>query len=247
MWNNKKVAVVIPAYNESERIEETLLTIPDWVDFIIPVDDQSTDDTFKKMQSISNTNPKIQIIQNHVNQGNGGSIVAGYTKALELSADILCVMDGDGQMDPAELNRLVEPVSIGKADMSKGNRFYSLTSFRGMPLFRLFGNLTLTFLNKIASGYWKIRDPQNGFVAVNSKLIKSLPLEKLAKGYNFQNDFLIWAKINKANILDIPIKARYRGESSKLNIYGSSKLITKSLWNGYKLRKTLESSEQLKI
>ena len=233
MWNGKHIAVVVPAYNESKYIVETLETIPEWVDSIYSINDVSTDDTLELMRSSEAKDSRITVINHEVNTGVGGSIVSGYKLALQQGADICCVMAGDGQMDPAQLQDPVDPVARNQCDMAKGNRFYSLKSLRGMPTSRLIGSFVLTFLTRIATGMYRLWDPQNGYVAVTKELLGRIPLDQLAQRYDFENDFLCRVGKMKGKVQDIPIDARYRNEISTLRITNSAPRIIKTLWKGF--------------
>jgi glycosyltransferase involved in cell wall biosynthesis len=236
MWNGKKIAVIVPAYNESKYVVETLETIPKWVDLIYAVNDKSTDATLELMKKCELRDNRITVIDHEVNTGVGGSIISGYKAALNNHADICCVMAGDGQMDPVHLHELVDPVSKNLCDMAKGNRFHSLKSLKGMPLARLVGSLVLTFLTRIASGLYRIWDPQNGYVAVSADFLHRVPLKKVAQRYDFENDFLCWAGLKRAKVMDLPINARYRDETSTLNIANTAPRIFKTLLRGFSRR-----------
>jgi hypothetical protein len=125
-------------------------------------------------------------------------------------------MDGDGQMDPSYLQALVQPLIEGRADVTKCNRYWSLGALRQMPLVRMIGNAGLTFLVKAASGYWNIFDPANGFVAVRTKVLERIQIEKLPKRYFFESGFLIELGIQRAAVLDVPMTAKYGEEHSSL-------------------------------
>jgi glycosyltransferase involved in cell wall biosynthesis len=128
MYLEKRIAVVIPAYNEENLIGPTVKTIPGFVDKIIVVNDASTDKTSAIVQEIAKEQERVILIDHERNQGVGGAIAAGYKKALILKADVTVVMAGDGQMDPKDLPNIIEPVARGEVDYTKGNRL-----FQGMP------------------------------------------------------------------------------------------------------------------
>jgi len=117
-------------------------------------------------------------------------------------------MAGDAQMDPQYLPQLLDPVVDGYG-FAKANRFFSGESFAGMPGYRVFGNLMLSFLTKLASGYWHIFDPQNGYTAIRAEVLRRLPLNKVAQRYSFENDLLIHLNILGVPIVDVPIPAVY--------------------------------------
>ena len=221
MFKNAKVCVVIPAYKEELLIAETISGIPEFVDFIVVIDDHSPDKTYEIAAGFL-ANPRfagiLQVVRLPENQGVGGAIIAGHKVALELGADISVVMAGDNQMDPAYLPNLLEPIASGEYDFSKGNRFFKVDALKGMPKYRVIGNAVLGFLTKFASGYWKIFDPQNGYTAISRRALERIPLDKVAKRYDFENDLLIWLSINDAKIVDVDIPARYGIETSTIKL-----------------------------
>lgn len=148
----------------------------------------------------------------------GGAVVTGYKKALELGADIVVKIDGDGQMDTAYMEKLIQPIIYGKADYTKGNRFTDFKALRSMPKVRLFGNSGLSFLVKAASGYWNMMDPTNGYTAINKHALEELDLDNLAKRYFFESDMLINLNIENAVLVDVEIPAKYGDEESSLSI-----------------------------
>ncbi|MCB2174990.1 MAG: glycosyltransferase family 2 protein [Actinomycetales bacterium] len=192
-------------------------TMPGLVDDIVVVDDRSADNTYREAQEAADA--RTSVVQHDLNKGVGGSIVSGHRVALERGADIVVVMAGDGQMDPAYLPRLLEPVASGEKGFAKGNRFYSATSYAGMPRHRLIGNVVLTFMTKVASGYWDIVDPQNGYTAISRDALERLPLDRLAERYEFENDQLIWLNILRVPVVDVPIPAVYRDETSTIRLH----------------------------
>ena len=121
-------------------------------------------------------------------------------------------------MDPAHIPALITPLIHGKADYVKVNRFRDFQSLQQMPLIRRVGNLGLSFLTKAATGYWSIFDPTNGFFAIRAELLTQLPLERIDKGYFFETSILANLYLLGALVMDVPIPARYRNETSHLSI-----------------------------
>ena len=152
MYKDKKICVVVPAYNEEMLIEETLAYIPDFVDKIYVIDDCSGDGTPQILNSLAKTNFKLNNIRHEVNKGVGASIITGYKMSLRDGMDIAVVMAGDNQMDPSYLPDFLDPIIDGFADYTKGNRLITPGYSKGMSKWRHLGNYTLTFLTKIASG-----------------------------------------------------------------------------------------------
>ena len=142
----------------------------------------------------------------------------GFRAALEAGMEVIVKMDGDDQMDPVYLGQLVQPLVDGQADFTKGNRYSSTPSLAQMPMIRMIGNAGLTFLVKLASGYWNIFDPANGYVAIRSTVLSRIELSRLPSRYFFESGFLIELGKLRAVIKDIPIDARYADEHSSLSI-----------------------------
>jgi dolichol-phosphate mannosyltransferase len=211
------VSVVIPCYNVSRHIEKVISELPERITFIIAVNDCSKDDTEKVLTRLSIDNKKIIFIPHSINQGVGGAMITGYLKGIELNSDITIKIDGDGQMDPAYIDAMLEPLVSDKADFTKGNRFRDLNALRRMPLARRFGNLGLSFLIKSASGYWNIFDPNNGFTAIKNETLKNIDLNKIHKRYFFESSMLIELYHANAVVQDISMKARYGDEVSGLS------------------------------
>lgn len=168
--------------------------------------------------------------------GVGGAVVRGVQRALEHDVDVVVKCDGDGQMDPAEIPLLVAPIAAGVADHVKGSRFYHVLELRSMPRLRLLGNIILTFLVKLASGYWNIDDPANGFFATRVVTLRQLPLSRLATRYIFESDLLIRLNIVEARVIDVPLPARYADEKSSLSLLRSAFEFQPRLARGLVLR-----------
>ncbi len=216
MYKGKKVSVVIPAYNVAPHILDVLKTIPEFVDETIVVDDCGADGTTRILAQLSDN--RVTVIKHKVNQGVGGAMVTGFKRALKNGADVVVKMDGDGQMDPSYVSMLLDPLIEGGYIYAKGNRFLDNTRLKQMPTLRLIGNYGLTFLTKLASGYWHVFDPQNGFLAVKAEALKWIDLDHLAKRYFFENDMLVHLNIFGCRVKDVPIPARYGEERSSMSI-----------------------------
>ena len=161
MFRDTRVHVVIPAYNVASHLEAVLRGVPDYVDTVTVVDDASTDDTAEVAKAVGD--PRVTVLGSPVNEGVGGAMARGFEHALALEDGIIVKMDGDGQMDPADLPRLLEPIVDGRCEYAKGNRFLRSRELDIMPKARLAGTSCSTFLTKLASGYWNVFDPQNGY------------------------------------------------------------------------------------
>lgn len=210
--------MVVPAYNEESHISKVLETIPRLVDMIIPVDDCSTDSTWKLIEDLSRHDERVRPIKRATNGGVGAAIVTGHKQALCLGADLIVVMAGDGQMDPAYLKPLLDPLFEG-FHFSKGNRFLGIGSLTGMPKHRVFGNVIITLLEKASSGYWHIYDPMNGYTAIKREALEKLPLDRLSGlEHIFELGALNYLGMIGFRVKDVDIPARYRDELSQLRI-----------------------------
>ena len=215
-FEDTKICVILPAHNEAEYIGDVIRGLPQWVNAVVVVDDVSTDDTIAVVEALHD--PRVTLVRHAVNTGVGGAMVSGYKAALELDCDILVKMDADGQMDTADLPRLVRPLVNGHAEYAKGNRFYVINANRTMPRMRKLGSVILTFMTKMASGYWHVFDSQCGFTAVRTHLLKMIDLDAIARDYFFENDMLIWLNTVDARVVDVPIKTVYGDEVSDVRI-----------------------------
>jgi glycosyltransferase involved in cell wall biosynthesis len=217
MYKEHVIATVVPAHNESRHIGQVIRAMPEFVDRIIVVDDASQDDTIEVARGCGD--PRLIVLKIEQNQGVGGATVLGYVKAVEFNSDIIVKMDGDGQMPPEYLSSLLDAIIDQGYDYAKGNRFLASESLAFMPKRRLFGNIVLTFLTKMASGYWNLFDPQNGYTAIRAEVLRVLDLEAIHKRYFFENDMLIHLNFQGFRVKDVPIPARYGEEQSKMNLF----------------------------
>lgn len=216
MYKGATIAAVVPAYREEKMISTVIETMPDYVDHIVIIDDCSPDATSEVVQR--STDPRVTLIRHEVNQGVGGAIITGHRAALELGADVNVIMAGDAQMDPEYLPPLLDRVTVDGYGFAKANRFFSPESFSGMPKYRVFGNIVLSFMTKMTSGYWHLFDPQNGYTAIRAEVVRRLPLKHIAKRYSFENDLLIHLNILQVPAVDVPIPAVYGNEVSTIKL-----------------------------
>jgi len=212
-----RIAVVVPCYRVADHVVGVLRRVGPEVTRIFVVDDGCPEQSGDRVRSEC-TDPRVTVLSHEKNRGVGGALVTGYRAALADGADIVVKIDGDGQMDPAFLPAIVRPIVAGRADYAKGNRFYDLELLQSMPALRLAGNAVLSLVNKVASGYWDIMDPTNGYTAIHRTALASLPLDKLDRGYFFESDMLFRLYTIRAVVHDVPMPSRYEGEPSSLRI-----------------------------
>lgn len=238
MYKGRVISIAVPAHNEEAHIARVIETMPPFVDHIVVVDDASSDATSMKAEAVGDR--RVQVIRHERNLGVGGAIVTAHRRGLDLGCDISVVMAGDGQMDPDYLPSLLDPIVEDGYGFAKANRFFSMDSFRGMPRQRVFGNIVLSFLTKLASGYWHLFDPQNGYTAISRSALERLSLDRLSTTYEFENDLLINLNILDIRALDVPIPALYGDERSDIKLRRVVPDISRLLMRGFFRRLVLK-------
>jgi glycosyltransferase involved in cell wall biosynthesis len=207
MYRGLEVAVVIPAFNEERHVARTVRSVPDWVDRVIVVDDASRDLTYARARRERRRG--LTVLRHERNRGVGAAIATGYRAALAAGSDAAVVMAGDGQMDPADMPGLLDPLAEARADYVKGNRFRDRAVWRAMPLLRLLGNLVLSLLTKLSSGYLRLFDSQCGYTAISARALARLDLGRLFPRYGYPNDILARLRVAGCRALDAPVRPVY--------------------------------------
>jgi glycosyltransferase involved in cell wall biosynthesis len=215
MFRQRVIAVVIPALNEADKIAGTIRSVPGFVDHVIVVDDGSRDATAAVAQRAARRASRrgggreVEVIVHAQNRGVGAAIATGYARALALGADATAVMAGDGQMDPADLPRLLAPIVDGAADYAKGNRFAWPGGWRQMPAVRLAGSVALSWLTRAASGYWRLFDSQCGYTAASRRALAAIGPHRMFARYGYPNDLLARLGAAGARVVDVPVRPVY--------------------------------------
>jgi glycosyltransferase involved in cell wall biosynthesis len=218
-YKGKTLAAVIPAHNEETQIENVIDTMPDFVDWIVIIDDASPDKTSAVVRARMASNPKVVLLVHEVNQGVGGAIASGYKWARDNGADMAVVMAGDGQMDPSDLPSLLDPVVNDGVNYSKGNRLIYPNARELVPGVRFFGNSVLSLMTKVASGYWHVADSQTGYTVVDKSVLHRINWDKMYKRYGQPNDLLVKLNVENFIVRDVPIKPVYNvGEKSGIKV-----------------------------
>ena len=228
MYKNKTICAVVPAHNEETQISKVIRTMPDYVDAIVVVDDASTDQTVDVVKAEMEKSNKVHLITHSSNQGVGGAIATGYKWARDHEMDVTAVMAGDGQMDPDDLVKILEPVVNGDVDYSKGNRLFFGDAWKMIPHYRYLGNSFLSLLTKISSGYWHLADSQSGYTAISLTALKRIDPDSIYKYYGMPNDLLIKLNQHDFSVCDVNIKPVYNvGEKSGIRL---NKVIPRISW-----------------
>jgi glycosyltransferase involved in cell wall biosynthesis len=159
------------------------------------------------------------LIRHETNQGVGGAISTGYKWARDNDIDVAVVMAGDGQMNPKDLPNILDPIVDGNTDYTKGNRLFTGEAYKKIPKIRYFGNSALSFLTKIASGYWHVADSQTGYTAINKQALHTIQWDKMYKRYGQPNDLLVRLNLYNFRVKDVPVEPVYNvGENSGIKI-----------------------------
>lgn len=241
MINNKRIAVIVPAFNEESWIAGVIKTLPLFVDRVVVVDDASEDKTVACANQAQACCEKVILTQRR-NEGVGAAILRGYRYAFEHGDDVMAVMAGDGQMDPKDLKAVVEPVAFGRADYVKGNRLRHSEVVAAMPRNRRLGSYVLSTLTSLVIGQ-VIGDSQCGYTALNRNAYSKLEVGQIWTRYGYPNDLLAALARRGARIQDVVVRPVYRGEASGMHV-GHAALITALLARAG-LRRWLQQSRQL--
>ena len=209
--------VVVPAYRVETHIIDVLRRIGPEVSKVWVVDDACPHESGQLVLTTI-SDPRVKVIIHESNAGVGGATITGYRAAIQDNADVIVKLDGDGQMFPEDIPKLISPLITKEADYTKGNRFDSLQDLRKMPKLRILGNAVLSLMSKTSTGYWSVNDPTNGFTAIHRSALERIDLEKLSKRFFFESDMLFRLNLAGAVVRDVALPARYGDERSNLKI-----------------------------
>ncbi len=208
-----RIAVVVPAFNPTDRLLSVLGGLPPFVDIVVVVDDGSKSPVSVPADACART---TVVVRHDRNRGVGAAIVTGYRECRARGIEIAVVMGADDQMDPADLGRLIEPVESGAAAYAKGDRLSHRDCGTSMPLARRFGNSCLTFLTRLVTAL-PLVDSQCGYTAIRVSCLDRLPLERLYPRYGFPNDILAALSGAGLPVVDVAVRPVYRDEPSGIN------------------------------
>jgi dolichol-phosphate mannosyltransferase len=211
-----KIGCVIPCFYGGATTLRVISECLNYVDTVVLVDDSCPLHTGKLALQKFGSNKAVAIITSNINSGVGGSTKKGIDYLIKSGCNIVVKIDADGQMPPSLIPALISPIIQGSADAAKGNRFTSLDHMLNMPFNRLLGNLSLSFLNKLSSGYWELFDPTNGFLAFHKNALDIIRLDKVDNRYFFESDLLFQCCLANINFAQLPMESRYCGEVSSL-------------------------------
>jgi glycosyltransferase involved in cell wall biosynthesis len=214
MYRNQHVAVVMPVHNEEPHVEQAINRVPRYVDLIIVVDDGSTDDTWRVLTRI--TDRRLTKLRHDRNAGVGAAIKTGYRHCLNARADLIAVMDGDGQMDGRDLARLLDRALNG-AEYVKGNRFLDRNSIGGMPRLRYIGNRFFSWLARRAAAFDDNLDSHCGYTVIHRQALARVVLDDLYDRYGFPTEMFFAACRAGLAVESVPVRTVYGDEVSGIN------------------------------
>lgn len=220
MNQQHNIAVIIPYYNASKHIVSVAQKIPEYILNIIIVNDKSPDELpVEEIVKVLNKNQELHILENASNLGVGGATKHGFQFAMEKNIDIVIKVDADDQMDLNFIPSLIQPIIDKKAHVCKGNRFKKTKDLKKMPFVRRIGNLGISFLAKIATGYWNNFDTTNGFIAIKTSVLKDIDFGNLSDRYFFETSLLSEFYFNDVKVKDVSMPAIYGDEKSSMNVW----------------------------
>ena len=234
MYRKLETAVVIPCYNEEKMITQTIKKIPEYIDHIIAVNDASTDNTIGVLNKLKKQYSKLIIVDNKVNQGVGGALIAGYDYAIKnTKATAIGIVAGDDQFDSSYLKAMLDDFIDQSADYVKASRFFHREAFKTMPKYRQFGNIFISLLTKFSTGYYSITDITNGCGWLRREIIEKIDFSIVEKRYDYETSMLTALSIANAKVIDHAVPAHYGNEKSTIKLIPTAWRNLKAVWKGF--------------
>ncbi len=234
MYRKLETAVVIPCYNEEKMITQTIKKIPEYIDHIIAVNDASTDNTIGVLNKLKKQYGKLIVVDNKVNQGVGGALIAGYDYAIKnTKATAIGIVAGDDQFDSSYLKAMLDNFIDQSADYVKASRFFHREAFKTMPKYRQFGNIFISLLTKFSTGYYSITDITNGCGWLRREIIEKVDFSIVEKRYDYETSMLTALSIANAKVIDHAVPAHYGDEKSTIKLIPTAWRNLKAVWKGF--------------
>jgi glycosyltransferase involved in cell wall biosynthesis len=208
--HNPMIIAAIPCFNEGRCIGSVVLRTKKFVSSVIVIDDGSTDATAEVAEAAG-----ASVYQHGQNRGYGAAIRSALEKGKQLGADVMVILDGDGQHNPGDIPRLIKPLLDGEVDVVVGSRF--LEGGKKPPFYRRLGQRVLTSITNLGSGQ-KISDSQSGFRAYSSKALKELNLTENGMSVSSEMQFAI--SKSGLKVAEVPIDVAYYTDKAKRNLLG---------------------------
>lgn len=234
MYRNTKVAVVIPCYNEEKLIASTIESLPDFIDYIVAINDASRDNTFEQLQKIAKKHKNVIALDNEKNGGIGFTLKRGFKYCLEhTDATAIGIVSGDAQCDPHYIQPMLDEFIDKNCDYVKGNRFLQRDTMRSMPTYRRIGNIFISLLTKFSTGYYSISDTTMGFGFLRRTVLEQVDYTLVKNRYDYENSMLIALSIVNARLKDIAVPAIYGEETSTIDFWPTVFRVLRVVWVGF--------------
>jgi glycosyltransferase involved in cell wall biosynthesis len=223
---DKKIYIVIPVFNEARVIKEVISEIQHagYRNLII-VDDGSSDDTYSVANSVLN----VIVLRHKINRGKGAAIKTGISAADICGAEVIVTLDGDGQHDPLDIERLIEPITEGGYDVALGTRMLNSS---GMPLLKIIANKIGNFCTLILYGIL-VTDSQSGFRAYSGYAARIIDTK--ADKYEYDSKVIREINHNRLRFIEVPIKVRYTeysmAKKQKQGFVNGIKTLVRMIWD----------------
>jgi dolichyl-phosphate beta-D-mannosyltransferase len=215
-------------------ITQTIKKIPEYIDHIIAVNDASTDNTIGVLNKLKKQYSKLIIVDNKVNQGVGGALIAGYDYAIKnTKTTAIGIVAGDDQFDSSYLKAMLDDFIDQSADYVKASRFFHREAFKTMPKYRQFGNIFISLLTKFSTGYYSITDITNGCGWLRREIIEKVDFSIVEKRYDYETSMLTALSIANAKVIDHAVPAHYGDEKSTIKLIPTAWRNLKAVWKGF--------------
>ncbi len=234
MYQNKKVVVVMPAYNAAKTLRRTYEEVLEQgiVDQIILVDDQSKDDTVRVAREL----PGVRVHVHEQNRGYGGNQKTCYQQALAAGADIVIMLHPDYQYTPKLIPAMASIIANGLHPCVLGSRVLGGYALRGgMPLWKYVANRALTFAENLLLGA-KLSEYHTGYRAFSREILERLPLAGNSDDFVFDNQMLAQILWFGYTIAEVSCPTKYFAEASSINFTRSVKYGLGCLATGWSFR-----------
>lgn len=232
MLNDKKIIVVLPAYNAAKTLEKTWQEIPfEFVDDVVLVDDASRDDTAEVARRLG-----IRTIVHERNTGYGGNQKTCYRTALSIGADIVIMVHPDYQYTPKLITAMAAMIAYGEFDAVLASRILGIGALKGgMPLYKYVANRCLTLVENLLLGH-KLSEYHTGYRAFSRKVLETLPLEENSDDFVFDNEMLAQIVWTGFRIGEVSCPTKYFSEASSINFRRSVVYGLGVLWTACRFR-----------
>lgn len=218
MYQDKKIIVVMPAYNAALTLEKTVAEIPEWVDEVILTDDASTDNTVEVAKRIG----VKHILQHDRNKGYGGNQKTCYNKALELEGDIVIMVHPDYQYTPKLIPSMVNLIAEDLYPIVLGSRILGNGALKGgMPWYKYVANRILTFTQNIFVGQ-KLSEYHTGYRAFSKEALTAINYNDNSDDFIFDNQMLSQLIYKGLEIGEVTCPTKYFDEASSINFKRSA-------------------------